>query len=123
MRYDLRTPLRDHRGQEITETNRQESNGAELTETSTVTLGVMLERACLTLSDPKAGADEKYAQYKLAQKIGRTLESGAGFVDFTSEEVTRLKALCAQGYAPIAYGAIVDELEQPLAVSDHELDA
>lgn len=109
MKYKLAMAMLNHRGEQMKEGD------------VALTLGMVLERACMFGGEQDAKASEKYQQFKFAQRIARASDLLADPIDFTAEEVTRLKKLCAQVYTPIAYGAVVDMLEQPL--SDTELPA
>jgi hypothetical protein len=105
MKYNLCTAVRDHRGDPMKE--------GEMP----LTLGLVLERACIHGGEPDAKADVKFRQYKLAQKIAASSHITADPVEFSAEQVAALKKLCAQVYTPVAYGAVADMLENEQVIS------
>lgn len=114
MKYDLTALLRDHRGKPITDRVVETVDGKPVEKSIDVTLGQALERAAVFGSTPNATAEQKYEQYKLAQKLtGDTVE-------LTAKEVTQLQSLCAPLFSPIGVGAIWTALENPIAVNKDE---
>lgn len=103
-KYLLATVVRDHRGEPMKE---PQPGGEPIT----LTLGFVLERACMFGGEPDAKQDAKFRQFKLAQRIARNMVPTSDPVEFEADEVVVLKKLCAQVYSPIAYGAIADMLE------------
>lgn len=106
MKYNLATAVRDHRGTPMVE--------GEGDKAVNLTLGLVLERACLFGGEQDAKADAKFRQFKLAQRVAAGSAVTSEPVEFTAAEVDSLKKLCAQCYTPIAYGAIVEMLENPV---------
>lgn len=103
MKFKVAAHVLDHKGRTIPDTN-------EKGESTPLTFGTMLERLCVVAGNPQDSADDKFAQYKLAHKLGRAVE----IVDLSPEEIVRLKKLAAQGLNAVAYGAIVEMLDDPM---------
>jgi len=101
MLYDLTHKLCDHRGKPITDI--VDGKPTEFT------LGAALERAAMFGGNPQTTAQQKFEQYKLAQKL-----ASSDHVELTAEEVSRLKELTGAMFTPIAVGAVWTALENPL---------
>lgn len=114
MRYDLTQVLCDHRGRAITEPKTDDDGSVH---TEVVTLGTALERAAIGGGNPQDSLERKHAQYKLARKL-----TGAS-AELTTEEVSLLKKLAAQVFSPIATGAVVEALENPVVQIDNDAHA
>jgi hypothetical protein len=105
MKYKLATAVVDHRGKPMVE--------GDGTLAVNLTLGLVLERACLFGGEQDAKADAKFRQFKLAQRIAKNSDITSDPVEFSAGEVEQLKKLCSQVYTPVAYGAVCEMLENP----------
>ena len=56
--------------------------------------------------DPKTKSDEKMKRYILAQKVAK--EEGA---NFSTEELTKIKELVGENFAPLVVGRMFDYIE------------
>lgn len=97
MIYDIDKVLLTHRGEEI-------KDGDE-----PVTFGKAVEQVLIAGGNPQASAEDKIKQYRLAQRIAKA----NGRIEFSAEEVAKIKELAAPFYSPVALGSLYDLLEAP----------